>query len=85
MFSGPLEDEAEIGRWSYSIPRPEFPADMDMDRFFPIGIALAEPAFANSAVDLLDGLADAVGIVLELFRPCIEVGAASLPLSSISA
>jgi hypothetical protein len=78
----PLEDEAEIGRWKYGTPKPELPADMDMNRYFPLTIALGEPPIIYGAADVLDQLADTVGIVLELFRPCIEVGAAPLPLSS---
>ena len=81
--SNPLENEAEVGRWHYGTPKPELPADMDMNRYFPIDVAFDKLPLMYSALEVLDLLADTIGIVLELFRPCVEVGAAPLPLSSI--
>src|SRR5215207_1721997 len=81
----PFENQAEVGRWHYGAPRPELPADMDMDRYFPIDVAFDKLPLAYSAIEVLDWLIDVVGIVLEIFRPCVEAGAAALPLPSISA
>jgi hypothetical protein len=82
-FAGPLENETEVGRWHYHTPRPELPPDMDMNRHFPIGIALGEPPFMASAIELLGWQTAAVEIVLNLFRPCVERGDAPLPVSVI--
>jgi hypothetical protein len=72
--------EAEVGRWKYPTPRPDLPADMDMKRYFPIGVALGDAPFMQTAVELLTSLAHTVEIVIELFRPCIEDGSSPLPV-----
>jgi len=81
--SNALEDGAEIGRWGYTEPRPELPTDMDMDSYFPLGVGLGEPPFMYSAVDTLAGLADAVEIVLKVFRPCLDSGDPPMPLAGL--
>lgn len=83
MFGGRLEDNAEVGRWRYYPPRPELPSDMDMDRYFPIGVALGEPPYMGSAVEQLTWLSDTVEMVISIFRPCITEGLPALPLSAV--
>jgi hypothetical protein len=83
----PLEDGAEIESWSYDgvNPKPDPPADVEMDRYFPIGVALGDPPVAPyPANELLARLARTVEIVLDIFRPCITGGAA-IPLSALTA
>jgi len=82
-FAGALEDNAEVGRWHYSLPRPELPADMDMDRYFPIGVALGEPPYMSGAVELLGLLVSAVEVVVGAFRPCITAGLPATPVSAL--
>jgi hypothetical protein len=78
-----LENGAEVGRWHYDLPRPDLPANMDMHRYFPIGVALGDPPFMNGAVELLSSCRDAVAAVIDIFRPCITEGLPALPLSAI--
>lgn len=83
-----LKDDAEVGRWEYVGSDPGLPADMDMNCYFPIGVALGElgdPAdhADYDAVSHLAAMAATVELVLEIFRPCIEHGAAPLPLSML--
>lgn len=81
-FAGALENGAEVGRWHYAAPRPVLPAEMDMYRYFPIGISLGEP-FMYDALELIDCLVGAVEVVLSVFRPCVESGDAAVPLTAI--
>ncbi len=81
--AGALEDDAEVGRWHYMPPRPELPADMDMNIYFPLGVSLGEPPQLDSAIGILDGLTASVEIVLALFKPCITDGAPALPIAAI--
>lgn len=83
IFTGALENDAEVGRWRYYQPRPELPSDMDMDRYFPIGVALGEPPYMGSAVEQLTWLSETVEVVIGIFRPCITDGLPALPLSAI--
>jgi len=83
MFGGALEDGAEVGRWHYDLPRPDLPAEMDVHRYFPIGVALGEAPYMNGAVEQLVWCRDAVRAVIEIFRPCITEGLPALPLSAI--
>lgn len=80
---GPLKDNAEVGRWHCDGPCPELPSDMDVNRYFPIGVALGDPFTMSSATDLLKNFARAVEIVLEIFRPCVEGSNPPLPLTAV--
>jgi|GEM_PF-1937862 len=80
IFAGALENGAEVGRWHYSLPRPELSPDMDMDSHFPIGVALGEPPFMNGVVGQLAMHVGNVEAVLRLFRFCVAKGAPALPL-----
>jgi hypothetical protein len=79
---GRLEDGAELGRWRYPKPRPELPAEMDMNRYFPIGISLGEP-FMFDAIELLGWCIETVEWVIGLFRPCFADGSVSLPVTTL--
>jgi hypothetical protein len=81
-FHGRLEDGAEIGRWRCTPPRPQLPADMDMNRYFPIGVSLGEP-FMFDAMELLGWCADTVEWVIGLFRPCFADGSVALPVTTL--
>lgn len=76
-----LVDGTEICRWKYEPPRPELPADMDMTRYFPLEVEFGSPPFFMPAVAQLGFLAEAVEIVLEVFRPCIADGGPPLSLT----
>lgn len=82
-YLGTLEDSAEIGRWRYDLPRPDLPADMNMNSYFPIGITLGDPPHINGAVELLEWMTNAVAVVIEIFRPCITEGLPPLALSLV--
>lgn len=83
MFAGSLKDGDEVGRWHYALPRPELPPDIDLHRYFPIGVALGEPTHMQSAIEQLTMLTMAVEVVLAIFRPCIVEGLPALPVSAI--
>lgn len=76
-----LEDGAEVARWFYEPGlAPELPPDMDMERHYPIGVALEDPPYFRDAVEILEDLIHAVGYVIEIFRPCMQ-GSAPRPVS----
>jgi hypothetical protein len=84
VAGGALVDGAEVGRWYYGNPRPDLPPDMDMNSYFPVGIALSDLLPMDfDAEGLLTGMALTVELVIEVFRPCVEQGAAPIPLSGL--
>lgn len=76
-----LVDGTEICRWKYEPPRPELPADMDMTRYFPLEVEFGKPFVLYTCSSVLGYLAEAVEIVLEVFRPCITDGGPPLSLT----
>jgi hypothetical protein len=81
-----LEDGAEIGSWSYEGTAPEIPDNVDVERYFPIGITLDEPSVINDPVELLTVFTNTVSTIIDIFRPCImHEGDPPLPLHGLVA
>jgi len=80
-----LHDGAEVGRWGYqgSDVVPESPTEADANRHFPVAIALGQPTFMYPMLDLLAWFTEAVGAVVDLFRPCFATLAPPSPVTDI--
>jgi hypothetical protein len=76
--------DAEVGRWFFDGPLPDLPDNMDVESYFPIGVAFEKPTFFNPLAELSERLELAVGQILELFRPSIESGDPPLPVTTMS-
>ena len=69
-----LEPDAELGRWSFSNEMPDLPADLDVSRYFPLGIEFAEGTYGYLMVDFLDEVEGMIEGLIELFRPALTNG-----------
>lgn len=80
-----LTNNAEVGRWGYEGTRPELPLDMDVDRYFPVRVAIGHPhgAWGYGVLDLLGWLTAAVETIIDWFEPCFLRGGRVLPLSDL--
>jgi hypothetical protein len=69
-----FENGAEIGRWNFDSTLPDI-SSVDVKRYFPIGIAIAEPALGYMAFSpinesILSALLRTVADVIRIFSPC---------------
>lgn len=78
-----FENDAEIGRWNFDSSLPDI-SSVNVKGYFPIGIAIGEPALSHMAFSpsigplnrsLLEVLLGMVADVIGIFLPCFGHGA----------
>lgn len=82
--TGTLKDGALVGRWTFEPPPPHLPPEMDLRRHFPVSLAFGRMYPNLDGVGVLDGMAQAVRFVLDLFRPALTAGAPPLALTEVA-
>jgi hypothetical protein len=78
-----LEPDAELGAWSYTgeaVTLPDLPSDLDISRYFPLGI---EFDYFSSMLDFIDEAEGLVARIIELFRPALTSGDPTPPVTTL--
>ena len=84
MTSGQrLEPDAELGRWSFPNGLPDLPPDLNISRYFPLGIEFAEGTYGYLMVTFLDEVEGMIEGLIELFRPALTNGDPAPQVTSI--
>jgi hypothetical protein len=80
----PLKDGAEVGHAMFKTPLPQEwePDQVDMQRAFPIEVALDEPMPRQAVLEMLPFCLRGVEHVLTLFAPVFRDGATALPVTT---